>query len=377
VERNAEHCHIMAAAGRFQPGERFNVRFRATKFFTRMSAVDAIRLLSKEELRRSPLNLANRRLVNRETLVAVGQQRHRVSRLLNGFTLVELLVVIAIIATLIGLLLPAVQSAREAARRTQCINHLKQFGLALHNFHDTHKKVPPARWFNASLTWASLMMPYMEAKNTYDLFDFERSYYYKGQVSARTAVVPGFFCPSRRSPGGGFNLSEESRSSPGPGLCSDYAGCIGSYIEIQYNPDADGVVITSEQHILPGKKWDSDVRFRNITDGLSKTFFIGEKHIPPSQLTKPTSDSSIHNGDYLNCFNRVAGPAYPPVANPALGDNPDGPQDDWYLRFGSYHAGTLNFVLCDGSVRSINTEIDPQAYGYFASRNDGQVTSDD
>ena len=69
------------------------------------------------------------------------------------------------------------QAARESARRTQCINHVKQLGLALHNFHNTHEKVPPARWFNGSLTWAALLLPHLEATTTYDMFDTKEPYY--------------------------------------------------------------------------------------------------------------------------------------------------------------------------------------------------------
>jgi type II secretory pathway pseudopilin PulG len=85
---------------------------------------------------------------------------------------VELLVVIAIIGILVALLLPAIQAAREAARRTQCVNNLKQYGIALHNFHDAHEVVPPARWNGGSPSWLALLMPFMEGQNEFDLWNF-------------------------------------------------------------------------------------------------------------------------------------------------------------------------------------------------------------
>jgi len=101
----------------------------------------------------------------------VKEMRHSNSHRQAGFTLVELLVVIAIIGILVALLLPAIQAAREAARRSQCANNLKQLGLACHNFHDTRKTLPPARYRDKYSTWFAFIMPYLEQSNEYDLCD--------------------------------------------------------------------------------------------------------------------------------------------------------------------------------------------------------------
>ena len=123
----------------------------------------------------------------------------------TAFTLVELLVVIAIIAILIALLLPAVQAAREAARRMSCSNHLHQIGLAIHQFHDMHQKLPPSRWVNGSPTWFALILPFLERQNEMEQWDFMQLYYAPVNQSAREPDVPVFRCPSRGAPRTAFN----------------------------------------------------------------------------------------------------------------------------------------------------------------------------
>src|SRR5215472_16283486 len=120
------------------------------------------------------------------------------SRKRVGFTLIELLVVIAIIAVLIGLLLPAVQKAREAANRISCANNLKQLGLAMHNYENTLQILPPTRLAVGSATWAVLILPFIEQDNLYRQWNINFTYYQQNPV-ARLSPVKIYFCPSRRS----------------------------------------------------------------------------------------------------------------------------------------------------------------------------------
>ena len=119
----------------------------------------------------------------------------------RGFTLVELLVVIAIIGILIALLLPAVQAAREAARRTQCTNNLKQFGLGMHNYHDTYKTFPYGHDNTGRrVTWFPLILPFIEQQALHDEFDWVANSWFGAQAPACNRDVPGARCPS--DPGG-------------------------------------------------------------------------------------------------------------------------------------------------------------------------------
>ena len=300
----------------------------------------------------------------------------------TAFTLVELLVVIAIIAILIALLLPAVQAAREAARRMSCSNHLHQIGLAVHQFHDAHHKLPPSRWVNGSPTWFALILPFLERQNEMEQWDLIQLYYSPANQSARETDVPVFRCPSRGAPRTAFNNFGDAGNTTTRGAVGDYAGNAGNNSRggsAFWRPGANGTIITADMFDYnPGgkKDWDSNVSFKMIFDGLSRTFLAGEKHIP---VAAEDRQGSIYNGDNQNNCARVAG-RVAPLANHGedltLCREIPGCRGGGYGpcicdTFGSWHPGICQFVFADGHVEGIAVNIHGTIVDRMAARNDG------
>jgi prepilin-type N-terminal cleavage/methylation domain-containing protein len=282
----------------------------------------------------------------------------------RGFTLIELLVVIAIIAVLIGLLLPAVQKVREAAARTQCSNHLKQMGLAIHSFHSAHNKLPPARIADQYATWSVFLLPYIEQDGLYRTWDLSKKYYdqtafdYKAQVSI-------YFCPARRGPPQLCQIPEDNAASTMLGTLGDYAVAAGDNttdVETASDlPGAQGAMIVGIRTGSTGA-WTSRTTFDSVADGLSNTIFIGEKHIQMNQFGLVKGDRSIWNGDTANVFSRIAGPGKGIVADLNSSTNE---------RFGSYHQGVCQFVFGDGSVKPISVTTPESTMSLLIRRDDG------
>ncbi len=284
----------------------------------------------------------------------------------HGFTLVELLVVIAIIGVLIALLLPAVQQARESARRTQCVNNLKQVGLAVHNFHDTFGELPPSRIQYEYLGWSALLLPFMEQTNLYDQIDLKKKY--KDQTTAtQQASIAGYVCPSRHQQG---DLTTTVQGiNEDNGAVWDYATVSGpsgdNSIIRQLNKEKGMIVVAKGNK----DQYTSQTNFASVTDGLTNTIMIGERHV---EITKLKDETTGHDGPILSGWAyttmRAAGPDYPLASNKR--DDVDGVA---HLVFGSFHPGITNFVMGDGSVRPIQVNIDEANLGRLASREDGEV----
>jgi prepilin-type N-terminal cleavage/methylation domain-containing protein/prepilin-type processing-associated H-X9-DG protein len=315
-----------------------------------------------------------------------------------GFTLIELLVVIAIIAILIGLLLPAVQKVREAANRVNCGNNLKQIGLALHGFHDVNKCLPPSRLDkDGGVAWTVLILPHIEEGTFASLWDTSRWYYDQGANrpagdAIRAIHVKIYFCPSRRSPGEAPAVSISGDISDMgfgggthfPGALGDYACCVGSDLDLDYNgTGGNGAIVLARQPPAFASSgfpprlgpWKSQTRFEDITDGLTTTLMVGEKHLrpgtfginTPSSQTPLYGDGSIYNGDHPWVISRAAGPGAPLAQKPT---------DPFFPEFGSWHIGLCQFVMCDGHVAAIPTTTSVTILGHLAQRNDGQATPD-
>jgi hypothetical protein len=307
-----------------------------------------------------------------------------------------------VISILMGLLLPAVQQAREAAARLSCGNNLKQIGLAIHQYHDTYRKLPPSRLSDIHATWPVFILPFLEQQVMYNLWDIQATYYQQATPAAVQTPIPLYFCPSRRSASSGPTLSlggDINDDGPGygpaqpvPGALGDYAACLGTGIGTVV--PCDGVDDCTGPGAVPG--WQPDgafraaydspvdgflplytITFNHITDGLSNTIFVGEKHVAPTQFgiggnayqnVQNPNDCSMYNGDYLLCSSRVVSAAYPLAQYP--GDsNPN-------AGFGSYHPNLSQFLLGDGSVRSVSVGIDLTIMQLLASIADGKIVND-
>ncbi len=299
----------------------------------------------------------------------------------QAFTLVELLVVIAIIGILVSLLLPAVQAAREAARRMQCSNNLKQIGLATHNFESTFRFLPPAfigdnsDAVNSWATWPALILPQMEGNNQYNLIDLHLRVADQPPAAYQTQS-PNFLCPSRPP----AVLSIGDFATPG-GALTDYAASFGTaalYINsvgaiIPAIPQEITVDANSRPYL---KKWRAQTRMADLIDGASNTTIFGEKHIRPNSLRGRNEDRSAYSavrnthrrmmGVYVSGSTTEIRPLLPPNAQtPALANS----------SFGSAHAGICQFVLGDGSVQSLSITTDIDVLTKLVTRNDGGVVS--
>jgi len=283
---------------------------------------------------------------------------------------VELLVVIAIIATLIGLLLPAVQSAREAARRTGCTSNLRQVGLAVATHEVTRKVYPQGRGTRGpdGYSWAFRLLPFLEEEKIFRSWVPEAPVYDPRNSTAMRSPVSAFFCPSRRAPCSdrNFDNNDQPPLVVAAAAGGDYAANAGS--AYNYAPPEGGA---SDPKLAGPIHTFSRIKPAHVTDGLSKTFAVGERHIPPVDPSWPPELVHLRQGD--TAFFAADTPAtqfrdtYRGLADAA---------DDRNVRkFGGPHAGVTNFVFLDGHVEPIANDTDLQVLLWYGTIGDGNDPS--
>lgn len=314
------------------------------------------------------------------------------SKTRRGFTLIELLVVIAIIAILIALLLPAVQQAREAARRTQCRNNLMQLGIALHNYEMAFETLPPGvsnptgPVLNVPdgyhMSWITQILPYMEQQNAFRKIDFTESVYSPANQAVRQHLIPTLRCPSSPAPNSAANADGTMYA------LNSYCG-IHNDVEAPIDENQNGVLFLN-----------SSVRYDQVTDGSSNTIYVGEFREDVRQpLGYCLGWMSGTRGTLRNVVTATSknneGSANPAAAEDAeqppatrymshgnkfeqIPIDPETklPSADYVGGLGSYHVGGRMCVMGDGSVRFISDNINPWVLRNLANRHDGELVGE-
>jgi len=319
----------------------------------------------------------------------------RPQRRSRGFTLIELLVAIAIIAILIALLLPAVQQAREAARRVQCRNHLKQFGLALHNYHDNHQVFPPgltqtniAGRFQG-VTFFVPLLPYLDQAPAYARWNFQQLANNAVGPSAPSAqAVPVFRCPTEPVDTQVVTLSGAA-TFDGDYAVTSYAGNHGTR---SYHPNscvADGIFFSTGAASRP-QALQRPVGLRDVVDGTSSTLMIGEKyHVDANFDGIPSfrrSNLLLRQwclwgwlGNFEGLGHVTASAQMPlnyrtPAA--AVGASTFAFTDAQLNAWGSGHIGGVHFLLADGSVRFLGDSLSMSTLSALSTRSGGEVAGE-
>jgi prepilin-type processing-associated H-X9-DG protein/prepilin-type N-terminal cleavage/methylation domain-containing protein len=297
----------------------------------------------------------------------------------SAFTLIELLVVISIIALLTALLLSAVQAAREAARRSQCINNLKQIGLALHNYHSSHQVFPPGYISNFDASgndtgpgwgWAAMLLPQLEQKPLFDSVNFNLPIEDASSSTSRLTFLAGFLCPSDADAHlTWWAVTRAPDGTPLQSVCEvTEANYVAMYGTSDPGIDGDGIFFR-----------DGNIGLKNVTDGTAQTIAVGERAIAlgvaawvgsvTGTALFPLSDDGVGYPRVEGAPGMILGHA---GGNVGPGD-PRGEVNQFYSR----HPGGVNFLFADGHVAFQKTTMNYQVFRALATRAGGEVISGD
>jgi len=342
-----------------------------------------------------------------------------------GFTLVELLVVIAIIGILIGMLLPAVQQVREAARRTACANNIRQCALASLNFESAHMRFPPGMNFRVHansrnrrpvtprpgnsqraqyIAWPMYILPFMEQNNLHSEFqigtnnwdnDFRTLVGSNGELLVSN-VIPFFICPSDNSPDGDYNMYYTHEDVVDTALHSkmNYVGCMGA-AEGVFSP-SNVVSLNNPDNPNAGSEWgiyglNSKTTFADIDDGSSNVIALGERWSKTEEQAggdaRVKAYGAVWSGDpgrerfgindgskTRNSISSILGSVGRTSPSAVVGFGINGTRASELLA-SSFHPGGATVVFVDGSTHFLSEDIDYEIYGHMAQMADGNVTS--
>src|SRR5580704_14170018 len=269
-----------------------------------------------------------------------------------GFSLIELLVSMATVGVLLALLMPAVQSSREAARRTVCKNQLRQLGLALHLYHDAHRCFPPGSYvmgpsfpMQSGWGWGAMALPYIEQSAIYARIDFGLPTGVGENLALIATPISFFRCPSEVGPD--FISCAPIGDPPFQLASGNYCG-------------SEGVLSAM-----------SAVRIAQITDGTSQTLMLGERIVQPGgPTTLPFTSAWCGQVAFADEYDLRSVPYLLPDPNHPLNGSPTDP-----LCFGSRHQQGANFVLVDGSCMFLNNSIDGQVFTALGTADGGETVS--
>ena len=328
------------------------------------------------------------------------------SRMARGFTLIELLVVIAIISVLIALLLPAVQSAREAARRIQCVNNLKQMGLAIHNYHDAQGQFPCAYLTleggggvmgppdpltddtGPGWAWGSLLLPYMEQAPLAASLNFNLPCWFLDNTTGTHTTIATYLCPSVSVDETPFNIQDGSGNN-----MKDNSGNPIIFARSNYTASAGGPEPWASPMIDYGGYADgpfyrnSKTKISSITDGLSNTVFLGEGSpvlsnktwvgVVPGAISCPTPQFAFASCDVAATMVQThSGPDPLAIENPPIIHQPNSRYCKVCQMYCN-HPGGCNVLMGDGSVRFATMYINTYTWHALATRAGGEVISAD